>query len=177
MVAMIDVLAWDEGPTDTDRERFKVKNDEQAVWAMRKLAAARARLNEIQKIADAEIERVQAWASSESTEPLRDTDYFEAILTEYAIGQRAEGRKSVSTPYGSVKSRQGQVKYVILDEAEFLAWAKAHRPDWVQVKESPALSVIRAAHVEVPADPDTGEVIPGMDVQPASVSYRVEVSL
>lgn len=175
MVAVIDVLAWDEGNTEQDRERFRIENDEQATWAMRKLTAARARLDEIAHIAEAEIQRIQAWAERESREPMRDVEYFEGVLTEYGITQRAEGRKTVSTPYGSIKSRMGQPKYTFLDKDQFIEWAKANHPDWVAVKEEPALSVIKAATSE-PVDPDTGEVIPGLTVDPASISYSIEVS-
>jgi hypothetical protein len=171
----INVMDWDEPDTGSeDRERFRVENDSQAVWAMRKLAAAKARLNDIALIAESEIARVQHWAEQQSREPMRNTEYFEGILVEYGMSQRAEGRKTVSTPYGAIKSRTGQPKYTFTDRDEFIAWAKANRPGWVAVKEEPALSVIRA-ETEGAVDSDTGEIIPGLSVDPASVSFSVEV--
>lgn len=176
MVTTPDVLAWDaaDAPLE-DRERFKIQNDEQAVWAMRKLTSARKRLDEIAYIAEAEIQRIQAWAEHESREPMRDVDYFEGILVEYGRTQREQGRKSVSTPYGTIKSRMGQPKYTFIDKDEFLAWAKANHPTWVAVKEEPALSVIKS-ETSGPVDEGTGEIIPGLVVDPATVSYSVEVS-
>lgn len=176
MVAVIDVLAWDEGTAEQDRERFRIENDEQATWAMRKLTAARSRLDEIAHIAEAEIQRIQAWAEHESREPMRDAEYFEGILTEYGMTQRAEGRKTVSTPYGSIKSRMGQPKYTFVDKEQFIEWAKANHPDWVAVKEDVALSALRSSNVVDSVDPETGEVIPGLAVDPASISYSIEVS-
>lgn len=179
MVANPDVLSWDTSdPTAGERERFRIDNDEQAVWAMRKLAAARTRLDEIAYIAEAEIQRIQAWAEHESREPLRDVDYFEGILVEYGMQQRAEGRKSVSTPYGTIKSRAGQAKWSV-DADTFIEWAKQHRPDLVRVKEEPALSTMKEAlsiNGDSAFDPDSGEVVPGVIVTGADTKFTVEVS-
>lgn len=176
MTDTISAIEYDN-TEPVDRERFKIEDDSQATWAMRKISAAKGRMSEIQAIADAEIARIQEWAEREAREPLRDIDYFEFILTEYATKQRAEGRKTVSTPYGSVKSRMGQAKYVVDDTEAFLQWAKANRPEFIRVKEEPDVSAMRE---RVPADsavdPETGEVIPGLRVEPGSPSYKVEVS-
>lgn len=172
----IDVLVYDTDLKDEDRERFKITDDSQATWAMRKAAAARARLHDIELIAESEIARIQHWAEHESRVPMRDLSYFEGILIDYAIRQRAEGRKTVSTPYGAVKSRSGQARYVFVDKEGFVEWAKQHRPEWVAVKEEPSLSSLRDSNVAAAADPDTGEVIPGLEVEPPSVKYTVEVS-
>ena len=171
-----DVLTYDNTSVEpVDRERFKIQDDWEATWAMRKIAAARTRIDEIQAIADSEVARVQEWAEQEGRESLRDLDYFEGLLIEYGIAQRTVGRKSVSTPYGAIKSRTGQAKYVFVDKEQFLVWARTNRPDWVAVKEEPALSAMRENHVLAAADPDTGEMIPGLQVEPPSVSFRVEV--
>lgn len=178
MTHIVDAIDWDsQVETDRDdRERFKIEDDSQATWAMRKAAAARARLTEIQAIADAEIERIQQWAEHESRVPIRDLDYFEGILIEYGRQQRAEGRKTVSTPYGSIKSRSGQARFVFSDKAQFIEWARANRPEWLVVKEDVSLSALRDASITASADPESGEVIPGLDVEPPTVNFTVEVS-
>lgn len=177
MTDTVNAIEFDTTEVSADRERFRIEDDSQATWAMRKAAAARTRLDEIKAIADAEIERIQAWAEHESREPMRDIDYFEGILTEYAIAQRAEGRKTISTPYGSVKSRMGRAKYVVEDAEAFFEWARQNRPQFIRVKEEPDLTAIREF---VPAnagvDRETGELIPGLRVEPSSPSYTVEVS-
>lgn len=165
-----------ETTEEPDRERFKIEDDSQATWAMRKAATARARLHDIELISESEIARIQGWAEHESRDPLRDLAYFEAILIEYAMKQRAEGRKTVSTPYGSVKSRAGQPKYVFVDKAGFLDWARQSHPDWIAIKEEPSLTAIKDSNVLEAVDPETGEMIPGLEVQPATVNFTVEVS-
>jgi hypothetical protein len=171
-----DAIDWDSHDPGHDRERFKIENDSQATWAMRKAAIARGRLDEIKTIAEAEIARIQDWAEHESRVPMRDLDYFEGILIEYAMKQRAEGRKTVSTPYGAVKSRIGQTRFVFSDKAEFIEWAKVNHPDWLVVKEDVSLSALRDASLTDSADPASGEIIPGLNVEPPTVNFTVEVS-
>jgi hypothetical protein len=175
-MSTIDAIGWDSHQSEPDRERFKIEDDSQATWAMRKAAAARTRLDEIKAIAEAEIARIQDWAEHESRVPMRDLDYFEAILIEYAKGQRAEGRKTVSTPYGSIKSRSGQARFVFSDKTQFIEWAKANRPEWLVVKEEVSLSALRDSSLKEAADPESGEIIPGLDVEPPTVNFTVEVS-
>jgi hypothetical protein len=176
----IEAIDWDaEAPVAAeDRERFRIQNDDQAVWAMRKLSAASKRIQEIKHIADSEIERIQSWAEQQSREPLRDSDYFEAILIEYGRGQRIEGRKSVSTPYGTIKSRTAPPAFEV-DKDAFLEWAKANRPDLVRVKEEPNVADMKAV-LEVSGDnaidPESGEVVPGVKVTGHDVRFSVEVS-
>lgn len=176
VIEAIDAMDWDEpGSGDEDRERFRIQNDSQAVWAMRKLASAKARLHDISLIAEAEIDRIQHWAEQQSREPMRDATYFEGILMEYGRAQREEGRKTVSTPYGAVKSRIGRSRYTFSDKQGFIEWARQHRPEWVAVKEEPSLSALHDANVQGSADPETGEVIPGLEVDPPQVTFSVEV--
>lgn len=180
MSEAIDAINWDATEAPEDRERFKITDDSQATWAMRKAAAAKARLAEIQAIADAEIERIQAWAEQQSREPIRDVDYFEAILIEYAIGQRAEGRKTISTPYGVVKSRAGQPKWKVDDAEAFLSWARRNnRPDLIRVKEEADMARLKTEFEntgDAAVDPESGEVVPGVSVSDAHTSFTVEVA-
>lgn len=176
----IEVMDWDEPDSGSeDRERFRIDTDSQAVWAMRKLAAAKARLHDIALIAESEIARIQHWAEQQSREPLRDTAYFEGILVEYGMKQRLEGRKTVSTPYGAIKSRTGQPKWRVADPEEFLSWARRNnRADLIRVKEEPDMARLKETLVPgdgTALDPESGEIIPGLNVDPASVSFSVEV--
>jgi hypothetical protein len=167
-----------------DRERFEITNDEQAAWAMRKLLAFRKKMAENEAIADAERTRIDAWLNHVNDKFAPDIAYFEAILTRYAQHQRTnEDRKSIETPYGSVKSRSTQDKFKIVDEDEFFKWAEANLPQAIVVKRSPSLTELKkAATVEhtdtlgLVAMSQDGEIIPGVAGEPGGVNYTVEVS-
>lgn len=180
----MDIHDFDEHEYDDPADSFRIENDEQAAWAMRKLLAARIRHDDNERIADAERQRIDHWIEYVNAKHDRDIAYFEGILVEYASRQRAaEDRKSIDTPYGVVKSRAGQPKINVLDADEFIQWAKQGHEDLLTVKVSPSLAAIKAlAEIEVTdtlgvvaITPD-GEIIPGLDIQPAAVNYTVEVS-
>lgn len=167
-----------------DRERFQITDDSQAAWAMRKLLALRTKMQANEKIADYERTRIDAWLEHENGKYTNDVAYFEAILTQYARQQReADNRKTIETPYGMVKSRATQNKFRILDEQAFLDWAEANMPEAINVKRTPALSVLKENVTVEKTDSlglvamlEHGEIIPGVTVDPADVNYTVEVS-
>jgi phage host-nuclease inhibitor protein Gam len=162
------------------RDRFVVTDDKTAAWAMRKLRSIRRKIAEVDRIAAAEIARINEWREQASAQYRPDESYFVGLLTQYAAKQRAEeDRKSVVTPFGVVKSRLNQPKWTVDTEA-FLAWARANHPEMIRTKEEVNLtetkSVLALDDSLQPFDPDTGEVAAGITVQPAEITFTVEVT-
>jgi len=165
------------------REQFRIKDDAEAIWAMRKLKHYRDQISANCDLAVAERIRINEWEERVNTRIGAEFDYFTAILIRYGREQReAEGRKSIDTPFGVVKSRQGQPKWEV-DDAEFIAWAKENSPDLVRVKEEPALAEIKkrfeiadTATLGVVAVSEDGQIVPGVRVTPVGISYSVEVA-
>ena len=161
-----------------DRERFKIEGDKQAAWAMRKLLALKDKAAENAAIADDERTRIDLWLESVNGKFDSDIAYFTAILVEYATSQRAEAdRKTIETPYGSVKSRIGQPKY-IYEQNELIEWAAKSQPDLVRVKQEVDLTALKrlATTPEGSVITEDGEIVPTVFVSPASINYTVEVS-
>jgi hypothetical protein len=162
--------------------RFRVGDDKQAAWAMRKLAALEGRISTVVDIADQERERIAAWQESETAKLLRDADYFRGILTEYAASERAvNDRKSITLPHGVVKSRLGQPKWSVTDET--LEWARANSPDLIAVKESVNLSLLKTAATAEPTDSlglvaitADGEIIPGVSIEQPQITFTIETT-
>lgn len=161
-----------------DRERFKIEGDKQAAWAMRKLLALREKAAENEAIADAERTRIDLWLESVNGKFESDIGYFTGILIEYATSQRAEAeRKTIETPYGSVKSRIGQPKYVY-EQAELIEWASKAQPDLVRTKQEVDLTALKRLSTTPDGTVITedGEIVPTVFVSPATINYTVEVS-
>ncbi len=165
-------------------EPFVIDNDRKATWAMRKLLEHQQAVAEVVAIGNAEIERIQQWATHEVDKHAPSIAYFEAILIGYGKQERDRDpkRKTITTPYGKVTSRAGQAKYVI-DPDVFLPWAEAEHPEWVKIEKSPRLAEVKAATTvegtesmgEV-AMTEHGEIVPGVTIEPAAVTYKVEVT-
>jgi Bacteriophage Mu Gam like protein len=185
MTALTDSLALavdlrDVPESDELREAYRIDGPGSAAWAMRKLRDARIRQAEVRAVADAEIERVQAWADTEHAKHERDAAWFESILTRWALDCRAADprAKTVSTPYGTVTTRETAGAWTV-DDAVVLAWARASRPELVQVRESLRLAdakrmlTVDAGKV---IDADSGEVVPGIEVGPSRVTAAVKLA-
>lgn len=158
--------------------RFRVEDDRQATWAMRKARKAAQRIREVDAIAAEEIERIQAWAVKERKRPEQDLNFFSGLLTDYALRVRAEDpkRKSVVTPYGTVQTRSKAIGWEV-DEDTFLAWAKTNRPDLVKTTEKPLLAeakkALTADENDLLVTTPEGEIVPGITLTPAGLTATV----
>ena len=167
-----------------DLTNFQVTDDSQAAWAMRKLLSLKKKMMENENIAQTEHARMDEWLIRVNGRFESDVAYFEAILTQYARNQRQnEGRKTIDTPYGVVKSRATQSKFKVDDVDEFLQWASINAPQLVNMKAIPNLTALKefASAEETQtlgavAMTIDGEIIPGVSVDPANINFTVEVA-
>jgi hypothetical protein len=156
---------------------FKVDDDLKADWAMRKLASIRRKQSQNKTIFDAEVQRVQEWLEKVNTALERDSAYFEAVLTQYALLQRLEGRKSVVLPHGTVKTTAGRPKIEIESSEEFITWAQANAQDLLRIKTEVDKKALNALPIhEGQVISTTGEIIPSVKVIPAEPSVSFDIS-
>ena len=181
---MLDPIEYDSAftvaPEGEERERFVVQDDSQAAWAMRKLMALRKRQADIDALAEEEAARIGSWHLHASSGLVADTNYFTGILTEYARKQRDDfDRKSISLPYGTVKSRASSRRVEVTDADAFIAWARTNAPTLIRVKEEPDKAAIKASFdssSNLIVDPSTGEVVPGVAVAVSDTTFTIETN-
>lgn len=173
-------LAIEELPFKYERERYQIEDINQANWALRKIAAAKAAIKEREELARAEIERINKWLESETEELQRDIDFFTGLLEEYHREQLAKDSKAktIKLPYGVLKMRKQQPQYQ-RDDVAIKEWAAKNRPDvlvpqepkldWAALKKSLQITGGQAI------DPETGEVVPGITVIEREPKFSVEV--
>lgn len=168
-------------PVGENRETFRVENDSQAAWAMRKLRAIRTKQAEAEAIAHAEHERIEAWLADAKKATSGDEAFFEGLLIAYAMRQRVtENRKSITLPHGSIKSRAAQPSVKVADADAFIMWAKTYGPEFIRTKVEPDLSAIRRdcdLSGNEAVNMATGEVVPGVIIQQRDATFSVEVNL
>jgi hypothetical protein len=119
--------------------RFRIVDDGQAEWAMRKLAAAEAELEELRLRAEDWKERIQAWFDQAARRPQRSAAFFTGHLESYAVARReATGAATVTLPSGVVRTSGRKPAAEVADArevaslldraavgAESVAWKKA----------------------------------------------------
>jgi Bacteriophage Mu Gam like protein len=160
-----------------DGEPFRIVADAMAEWALRKLAAVRAKKAENDSIAEAEVQRVTLWVQGANSALDHDEQYFVGLLSDYARRERDEhGRKSVVLPHGAVKSRSSAAKVRVIDPEVFTPWAQENATELLRVTVAPAQAAINE-QVEITEAGAvfiaTGEVVPGVTVDPATIKYTV----
>ena len=168
LIETIENLGIPEVPEE--RERFKIESKDQAAWALRKMSRIKAEIEENNKVAQAEIERITAWRDEENEKLERSISFFEGLLYEYFMALRQEDPKlkTIKLPHGTLKMRAQQPQYEY-DEAQLLPWAKENLPDAVVVKESVAKTPVKK-HIQ-----ETGEVVPGVTIIERPEKFSVEV--
>lgn len=157
---------------------------ERADMQLRRLAKVRAEMAQIGEHARAQIARIDEW-HARRVEVLAGRERWLAEGLEMwhrAVLADDPGRKSISLPCGTLKSRVQQPEWVFDDEV-FIAWASEHAPSLVRVPE-PKPAVDRNAAkkalltVEVGEGAhsiltEEGEVVPGVTVTVRPPSFSV----
>lgn len=158
-------------PEDQEqRERFKIETKDQAAWALRKMSRIQAEIEENNKVAQAEVERITVWRNEENEKLQRSISFFESLLHEYFMQLREDDPKlkTMKLPHGSLKMRKQQPEFQY-DETQLLPWAKENLPEAVVVKESVAKTPVKK-HIQ-----ETGEMVPGVQMVERPEKFSVEV--
>lgn len=171
------------GFTNTEDTTFAINNDDEALWAMRRLAVAQRRIDEVKRLAQIELDRINLWVSDKSRSSEHEIEYFERVLGEYLIRVRdneLDGRKKLDFPDGTISSRVSPPKVSVEDAEAFLAWAEANGHDeWVRVKREADVATIKKVvdfSGDSVIDPVTGEVVAGLSHVEGGVTVSVKVS-
>lgn len=140
-----------------------------ADWAMRKLVAAQtaraaylAQAAEWQRIAEAFNHTI---------------DFFTDRLAEWGIAQRdVIDMKTIKLPTGSIATRENKPRVVVDNADVLLEWARTNAPDAIKIVESVLISKLPTAIANdgTVVDPESGEIIPGVGVDPGGITATVK---
>jgi phage host-nuclease inhibitor protein Gam len=175
----LEEFQLEDAPDGAGERDFVINDEDQALWAMRKLAVCQRRVNTKKHQADKEKDRIDAWYGHATTPDLRQVQYFSEILTSYMLRLREEGRKSLELPDGTIKSRETPSRAVVGDLGLFLKWCEdSGHMGWVRTKQEADLSLIKG--VALPSGDvyttSDGEVIEGLTHQEGSISVSFEIN-
>lgn len=162
---------------------FTINNEDEALWAMRRLAQAQRRIDQVKAMAQIELDRINGWVESNTSSHGREVAFFETALQEFLVRVRedsADGRKSLDFPDGTVTSRVTPSKVAVLDADAFVAWAEANgHSEWVRVKREADVATLKKVvdfDGDSVIDPLTGTVIEGLQHTAGGISVSVKVA-
>lgn len=170
-----------EDLADTENQRFRIQDDNQADWALRKIARARQDMKEAEETAAMEIEKINRWLDGQRDESLRTELFFTVLLQEYYEPRFMTNpdKKTYKLPSGKVQRRTQQPQFDRDNEA-LLAWLKQREmTDYVEVKETPKWGELKqqvqvvGEHVVIKDGPLKGEIIDGVEVVHRPPTFRV----
>jgi hypothetical protein len=177
-----------EAEQDTDQEeRFKIENDGQADWALEKIIDLKEKQKENEELAEErkaplekKIAKIEAWQDRQNEKLQDNIEYFEGLLTEYAMNLKEDDEdiKTYSLPFGKLKFRKQRPKWKYHDSMLLNSIKKADRDDLIKIKESVDKREFKK-QVEVAGNqvvnPETGEVIEGVEVQERGEKFSIDV--
>lgn len=179
-VEIVD-LEVGEVPSDVWQQTFRIDGDRTAQWAMRHLAELRADEARDTATYDAELAHLDEWATRRAKSREWGISFFERHLEDYARRQReATGgkRKSIDLPAGKVRTTIRKARIVVTDRDSFVEWATGTAASLLRVKREPDATAIGVALQMTDSgtvvDPVSGEVVPGLGVEPESVSVSIK---
>lgn len=158
---------------------FEIKDDKAADWALRKIREAEARIEQVQRFADERKAEIDAWAETATEREAHTITFFTGLLQAYhhSIYKENHRIKTIKLPAGELQLRKSQPQY-IRDDDKLTAWLKAHRPEFVRIKESPDWAEAKRAFAVAGrhlVDPETGEIVDGVEVyEPEEPTFRVK---
>lgn len=162
-----------------------------AEWAMRKVAAARRHLAELELSAETWHRSIDRWLERVSVRWIRTMDYFEGALIGYAAQVREADpkAKTLVLPSGEVSSVGRKAAPTITDPDALVQWLERNAEGMglpladlvkrTEVKKPIAKAVSQMVQV-VEVEPGVlgirfkGAAVPGVDVRPAETSFTVK---
>jgi phage host-nuclease inhibitor protein Gam len=159
---------------------FVVDSMEKAIWAMRKIANIDLSVEEVNKAADAEIERINAWRDEEVRIISSQRKFFEGLLEGYHRRIMAENpkKKTIKLPHGQLQIRAQKPDF-IRDDEKIIKWAEKEMPkvvirkpklDWSALKDSLKVDGSMAFS-------SNGEIIPGITVVPRGDKFNIKLAV
>lgn len=146
-------------------ESFKVTDLEGANWCFRKLRALNSKIEENNKTADNEVERIEKWRNIENEKHNDSKRYFEFLITDYYRRLRKEDPKAkLTTPHGKITTRKTK-QWNYINEDEILKYLKENNPNLIKTKEEVDKAELKKLY-KGGVDQDTGEMVPGIEVIP-----------
>ncbi|HFU7103150.1 TPA: host-nuclease inhibitor Gam family protein [Staphylococcus aureus] len=161
-------------------DRFKVTDLDSANWVFKKLDAITTKENEINELANKEIERINEWKDKEVEKLQSGKEYLQSLVIEYFRIQKEQDSKfKLNTPYGKVTARKGSKVIQVSNEQEVIKQLEQRGFDnYVKVTKKLSQSDIKkdfnVTENGTLIDAN-GEVLEGASIVEKPTSYTVKV--
>lgn len=179
----------DEIPGLVPYQPWQIGTLGEAEWAMAKYRQAQSKIDEIRTTASGHRERIAKWEEREAGKHQSSADFFAGHLQRFAAELREQDpkAKTLTLVGGKVTSRRVNPKVVVVDEAAAIEFIRSYaaemgRPQEDFLKVEVKLKKKELDSILVPAALQEGlalvldgEEVPGVEVEPERVEFKVVV--
>lgn len=164
-----------------NNDRFVIDSEEKADWALRKIKEAENNIEKIEEFAEHQIRQIENWKAKQTEDHYYNIGNLQSLLAEYLRNKRKEDPefKSITLPNGNVGFRRNQSKWIYNDDVVLEALENENMTDFIKVEKKLDKRLIKKAF-EVMGDkvinPDTGEVIEGIEIVEQGESLNVRLN-
>ena len=168
---------------ESEFHKFEINDIDSLNWAFRKLSALNSKEKETKQLADKERIRITSWEQSELSAVRSSIEFFETMAAQYHMKQLAEDpkAKTISTPYGKVKSTTSKAQPDKEDIDKLLTFVEENELPFVKVKKElswgdlkKTLQVVEKDGVQIVIN-ENGQAVPGTTVKPQTTTFKVEI--
>ena len=176
-----NIAELEEKAEQEKQDKFVIDDDHKANWALKKIRQMKNKVAEKEEFAQKEIDEIKKWLEEETSKLEDSIEYFESMLTEYAMKMKEEDEdlKTHKLPAGKLQFRKRRPKWNYDNEKLMKHLEESGRDELIRVKKSPDKRKLKK-QVEVAGnkvvDADTGEIIEGIEVQERGESFKVKVN-
>lgn len=160
---------------EAPRQDFRITDPGELDWAMARLAALRKEKADNDAAAAQAIARIEARREKLNATVARGMAFFESHIAAYCHENRkgllgGGKKKSRTFLHGVVRWRQSSEAPKVISKDALLVWAQQQPLElgFLRIKEEPAWDAIKE-HCK-----KTGEVPPGVEIEPASEKFEIE---
>lgn len=179
---LLEMYEIEEVEKQEGKPRFEITDLNSLNWAFRKLKAYKAKEREIEEVARAERERIDAWEAEEKKKIQDSIEFFESLIFQYhaKVMDQDPKAKTLSTPYGKSRARAIKPQPKKVDEKVILEHVVNNglndyiKPglNWAELKKNIQIADLGGKLVAVD---ENGQEIPGVIVEPEQIKFSVEV--
>lgn len=176
MQSLSRAVAIDYDETPEAVEAWQVQDKHGAEWAIRKIAAAQLRINDVRKLAESERARLAHWEALSTQTDQTNIELLTGKLTAWhaRILEADAERKTIKLPHGTLSARKKAAGWEF-DDAVYVPWALVNAPETIKRPEPCIDKTVAKKAVQALLEA-TGEVPPGATPIKATVGFTVKTN-
>jgi len=173
-----DAQIQSNGTLPQETDKFSIQTQEQADWAVRKIARIEHSLKEAEETAKKEIDKINEWLTGQQEHAVNEKEFFVNLLEVYhrKIIRDNPKQKTIKLPHGNLQLRAQQPEFAFGEN--LLTWVKQNSLPYVEVQEKLKWGELKENLIVKDGKAilkETGEIVEDITVTERDTKFSVKV--